>query len=100
MVWNKNGDYIRFAPAEQELQARRLEETLRQETIFNGPFIPTPNSSTTEAVVAAEFGALSLLMEMKTGYLENWDRWTGVDLFLLHGEGIARSVVTWLGQEP
>jgi hypothetical protein len=102
MVWNKDGDYIRFAPAEKERTARRLEKTLRQRTIFTGPFIPTPNSSTTEAVVAEEFGALSLLMEMKTGYLEKWGRWTGTDLFQLHGEGIARSVMDWLDlqEEP
>ena len=99
MVWNKDGDYIRFAPADQEETARRLEKALREKAIFTGPFIPTPNPLTTEAVVAQEFGALSLLMEMKTGYLEKWDRWTGVDLFLLHGEGIARSVATWLELE-
>jgi len=99
MVWNNDGDYIRFAPADKEEAARRLEETLRQKTIFTGPFILTPNSSTTEAVVAKEFGALSLLMEMKTGYLDKRDRWTGVDLFLLHGEGTARSAATWLELE-
>jgi hypothetical protein len=99
MVWNKDGDYIRFAPADQEETARRLEKALRQKAIFTGPFIPTPNSLTTEAVVAKEFGALSLLMEMKTGYLDKWDRWTGVDLFLLHGEGVARSAATWLELE-
>jgi len=96
MVWNQNGDYIRFAPAEREESARRLEEILRRETIFTGPFFPSQSSLTTESVVAREFGALSLLMEMKTGYLKERDRWTGIDLFLLHGEGVARSVHAWI----
>jgi hypothetical protein len=96
MVWNKDGDYIRFAPAEKEESARRLEKALREKTIFTGPFFPTTQTSTTEAVVASEFGALSLLMEMKTGFLDQQDRWTGVDLFLLHGAGIAPSVAAWL----
>jgi len=92
MVWNEEGDYIRFAPPGEEEQARRLEACLRRETIFTGPFDPTPTDLTTEAVVASETGALSLLMEMKTGYLENLNRWTGVDLFEAHGPDVARAI--------
>jgi len=92
MVWNEEGDYIRFAPPDEEAPARRLEACLRKETIFTGPFDPTPTDLTTEAVVASETGALSLLMEMKTGYLENLGRWTGIDLFEAHGPDLARAV--------
>jgi len=92
MVWNEEGDYIRFAPAEKEARARKLEEILRRNTIFDGPFFLTPNQETTEAVIAREFDALGLLMEMKTGYLENQNRWTGIDLFLEFGEDLARSL--------
>jgi len=92
MVWNEDGDFIRFAPPDREKPARRLEACLRKETIFTGPFDPTPTDLTTEAVVASETGALSLLMEMKAGYLENLGRWTGVDLFEAHGPGVARAV--------
>jgi murein tripeptide amidase MpaA len=91
MVWNEDGDYIRFAPAGREADVRRLEALLRQETIFTGPFEPAADSMATEAVVAAETGAVGLLMEMKTGYLKEQDRWTGVDLFLAHGSGLART---------
>ncbi len=92
MVWNDEGDYIRFAPADRGVAARRLETLLRQETIFTGPFDPAPDSKASEAVVAAETGALGLLMEMKTGYLEGRDRWTGIDVFLAHGRGLALAV--------
>ncbi len=91
MVWNDDGDYIRFAPADREADARRLEALLRKETIFTGPFEPAPDGNATEAVVAAETGALGLLMEMKTGYLSGPDRWTGIDVFLEHGRGLART---------
>ena len=91
MVWNDDGDYIRFAPANREGEARRLEAVLRKETIFTGPFEPAPDGKATEAVVAMETGALGLLMEMKTGYLNEPDRWTGIDVFLEHGRGLART---------
>jgi hypothetical protein len=91
MVWNDDGDYIRFAPADREADARRLEALLRQETIFTGPFERSPDEKATEAVVASETRALSLLMEMKTGYLHGQDRWTGIDVFLAHGRGMART---------
>ncbi len=90
MVWNEDGDYIRFAPATREAEARRLEALLRRETIFTGPFDPSTDPLNTESVVAAATGALSLLMEMKTGYLDNLGRWTGTDLFLAHGRNLAR----------
>jgi hypothetical protein len=93
MVWNEDGDYIRFAPTDREQEARRLETCLRNHTIFTGPFLPTNSNLSTESVVASETGALSLLMEMKTGYLDNLDRWTGVDLFKAHGPGIAEAVM-------
>jgi hypothetical protein len=92
MVWNDDGDYIRFAPAERAADARRLETLLRSETIFTGPFEPNPSAQATEAVVASETGALGLLMEMKTGYLDREARWTGIDVFLAHGRGLARTV--------
>lgn len=92
MVWNEEGDYIRFAPTDREEDAHRLETCLRRETIFTGPFLPTPTDESTEAVVASETGALSLLMEMKTGYLEDLGRWTGVDLFEEHGPNLARAI--------
>jgi hypothetical protein len=90
MVWNEDGDYIRFAPASREPEARRLELLLRKETIFTGPFDPSTDPKNTESVVASATGALSLLMEMKTGYLANLGRWTGTDLFLAHGRNLAR----------
>lgn len=91
MVWNDDGDYIRFAPAEQESRARRLEAILRRETTFSGSFTQAPDSTATEAVVAAQTGALALVMEMKTGYLDNLDRFTGKDIWLDHGRGLARA---------
>ncbi len=90
MVWNEDGDYIRFAPAARQADARRMEALLRRETIFTGPFDPSPDPGSTESVVASATGALSLLMEMKTGYLDNLGRWTGTDLFLAHGRNLAR----------
>jgi len=92
MVWNEDGDYVRFAPSGRTDDARRLESILRGETIYTGPFEPAPNAQATEAVVASRTGALSLLMEMKTGYLEGAQRWTGTDVFLAHGRGLARAV--------
>jgi hypothetical protein len=89
MVWNDEGDYIRFAPPAREAAARRLEFLLRKRTIFTGPFDPSPDPASTESVVAAETGALALLMEMKTGYLDNLQRWTGTDVFLGYGRGLA-----------
>ncbi len=92
MVWNDDGDYIRFAPEARLEDARRLEKILREDTIFTGPFEPAPNAAATESVVAAEFGGLGLVMEMKTGFLEKADRWTDIDLFLAHGRGLARAI--------
>ncbi len=92
MVWNDEGDYIRFAPAAHEAAARRLEKLLREETIFTGPFDPSQDPASTESVVAAETGALAFLMEMKTGYLDNLDRWAGTDTFLMHGRNLTRAV--------
>lgn len=100
MVWNEDGDYIRFAPAHREAEARVLERLLRESTVFTGPFLPAAGAEATEAVVAAETGALGLLMEMKTGYLEILDRWTGVDLFLAHGPGVVRAASAWLQAQP
>ncbi len=91
MVWNDDGDYIRYAPRERAADARRLESILRSETIYTGPFDPAPDDRATESVVAAGTGALSLVMEMKTGYLEGAQRWTGTDIFLAHGRGLARA---------
>jgi hypothetical protein len=96
MVWNEDGDYIRFAPPSMESEARRLETLLREETISSGPFDPTRSSDATEAVVADETGALSLLTEMKTGYLEDRGRWTSTDLFKEHGQGLARASARFL----
>ncbi len=100
MVWNDEGDYIRFAPVDRGADARRLEALLREETIFTGPFDPTPDSKASETIVAAETGALSLLMEMKTGYLSEPDRWTGVDVFLAHGHGLARAASRFFNHRP
>jgi hypothetical protein len=33
---------------------------------------------------------------MKTGYLENLDRWTGKDVWLDHGRGLARAAFRFL----
>ncbi|UCF36731.1 MAG: hypothetical protein JSU96_18270 [Acidobacteriota bacterium] len=90
MVWNEDGDYINFAPKEREAEARELETLLRDWTIFTGPFELTENGNATESVVAGATGALSLLMEMKTGFLEEQGRWTGVDLFVAYGESLAK----------
>ena len=98
MVWNDDGDYIRFAPAEQAAEARRLEALLRNMTIFTGPFESAPDAHATEAVVAADTGALSLLMEMKTGYLDGAGRWTGTDIFLAHGRGLAQTASRFFGK--
>lgn len=92
MVWNDEGDYIRFAPAAREAAARRLEKLLREETIFTGPFDPSTDPASTESVVAGATGALAFLMEMKTGYLDKLDRWSGTDTFLGHGQNLARVV--------
>jgi hypothetical protein len=92
MVWNDEGDYVRFSPAAREAAARRLEKLLRQQTIFTGPFDASTDPASTESVVAAETGALAFLMEMKTGYLDKLDRWAGTDTFLGHGQGLARVV--------
>jgi hypothetical protein len=96
MVNNKDGDYIRFASPKGEPDARRLEAILRKETAFIGPFDPSSSEQDTDAVVASETGALSLLLEMKTGYLENLDRWTGKDVWLDHGRGLARAAFRFL----
>jgi hypothetical protein len=98
MVWNDDGDYIRFASADRAADARRLELILRQNMIYTGPFESAPDSRATEAVVAADTGALSLLMEMKTGYLEGAGRWTGIDVFLDHGRGLAKAVSKYLDE--
>lgn len=99
MVWNDDGDYIRFAPATRATDAHLLETLLRAGTIFTGPFEPSPGDQATEAVVAAETGALSLLMEMKTGYLEGRGRWTGTDLFLAHGRDLALAALKLFEQK-
>jgi len=98
MVWNEDGDYIRFAPAEKEVSARTLERILGRETIFTGSFLPSTNLKATESVVAAELDTLGLLMEMKTGYLEGLGRWTGTDLFLAHGRNLARAIAAFFGE--
>jgi hypothetical protein len=100
MVWNEDGDYIRFAPSRRADEARRLESILRNDTVFSGPFEPTTGSQATEAVVAADTGALSLLMEMKTGFLERQQRWTGVDVFLEQGRGLALAARKLLAEQP
>ncbi len=92
MVWNDEGDYIRFAPVAREADARRLEKLLRKDTIFTGPFDASPDPGSTESVVARETGVLAFLMEMKTGYLANLGRWAGTDTFLRHGHDLARVV--------
>ena len=92
MIWNDDGDYIRFAPVEREDTARRLEKSLREGTIFTGPFDASQDPASTESVVAGETGALAFLMEMKTGYLANLGRWAGTDTFLRHGHDLARAV--------
>ncbi len=97
MVWNEDGDYISFAAPGGEAGARQLERILREETIFTGPFQPSSDDRNTDAVVAAETGALSLLLEMKTGFLESLDRWTGKDIWLAHGRGLARAAMRFLG---
>lgn len=99
MVWNEDGDYIRFAPEQAEPRARRLEKALREHTIFSGPFFASKDPLATESVVAAETGALSLLLEMKTGYLDDLQRWTGTDLFLAFGRDLARAVDAFLLEE-
>lgn len=96
MVWNDEGDYIRFAPAARAADARRLEGLLRRETIFTGPFDPSQDPASTESVVAEATGALAFLMEMKTGYLDNLGRWTGTDLFLGYGRSLAHVVSEFL----
>jgi hypothetical protein len=100
MVWNAEGDYIRFASPKGGAEARRLEQILRAETVFTGPFQPSASEQDTDAVVAAGTGALSLLLEMKTGYLESLDRWTGKDIWLDHGRGLARVAARFLGGKP
>ena len=99
MVWNEDGDYIRFAAAARDTEARRLEAILREETVFTGPFQPSTDDRDTDAVVAAETGALCILMEMKTGILEGLDRWTGKDIWLAHGRGLARAAMRYLAKD-
>lgn len=96
MVWNEDGDYISFAAPGGEAGARQLETILREETIFTGPFQPSADDRSTDAAVAAETGALSLILEMKTGFLESLDRWTGKDIWLAHGRGLARAAMRFL----
>jgi hypothetical protein len=99
MVWNEDGDYIRFAPAAREVEARRLEEILREETVYTGPFLPTLSDGSTEAVVSEITGAIGLLMEMKTGYLDVLDRFTGEDVWLDHGRGLALAASRFLTED-
>jgi hypothetical protein len=99
MVWNEDGDYIRFAPAAREGEARRLEEILREETVYTGPFLPTLSDGSTEAVVSEITGAIGLLMEMKTGYLDVLDRFTGEDVWLDHGRGLALAASRFLTED-
>jgi hypothetical protein len=96
MVWNEDGDYIRFAAPGGDVEARKLEAFLREETVYTGPFQLSSDEHDTDAVVAANTGALSLLIEMKTGYLESLDRWTGQDIWLNHGRGLARAAARFL----
>jgi hypothetical protein len=96
MVWNEDGDYIRFAAPGGEAEARSLEAILREETIYTGPFQLSSDEHDTDAVVAIDTGALSLLIEMKTGYLESLDRWTGKDIWL----SLARAAVRFLVEKP
>lgn len=96
MVWDEDGDYVRFAPKDQESRARRLESILRQEIAFTGSYTPSESDAATESVVAAETGALGLIMEIKTGYLERLDRFTGKDIWLAHGRGLARTARRFL----
>lgn len=99
MVWNEDGDYMRFAPAARETEARRLERILREETVFTGPFLTATSDQATEEVVAGMTGALGVMMEMKTGYLDILDRFTGNDLWLEHGPGLARAAMRFLAGE-
>jgi len=102
MVWNDDGDYIRFAPGNRQQEARRLEALLRARTVFSGPFDLSESDAATESVVASETGAVGLLMEMKTGYLENLGRWTGTDIFLRQGADLARVLLAYFaaGDQP
>lgn len=96
MVWNEGGDYMRYAPLSREKDAARLESLLREHTVFTGPYEKTTGLGATEHAVAREFGCMALLMELKTGYLEGLGRWTGRDVWLEHGPGVARAAVRWL----
>ena len=91
MVWNEDGDYVRFGPLSKEKEAHRMENLLRQELVYTGSFEGPRNEYSTDAVVGAEYGCLVLLMEMKTGYLDSLQRWTGKDIFLSYGPGLARA---------
>ncbi len=95
MVWNEDGDYIRFGPERMEREAHRMEKILRQELVYTGSFNKPRNGQSTEAAVGEEFGCLCLLMEMKTGYLESLERWTGKDIFLSYGPGLARAAARY-----
>ena len=103
MVWNDDGDYMIYGPKSMELDARRMEAILREELIYTGTF-NAPNdeegtAASTASVAGSEFGCLCLLMEMKTGFLDDLDRWTGKDIFLHTGRGLARAAARYVNQD-
>ena len=91
MVWNEDGDYMKFAPLSMQQEAHRLEKFFREELPYTGSFNEPGNKFATESAVSGEFGCLTILMEIKTGYLETFGRWTGKDTFISYGPGLARA---------
>jgi len=92
MCWNEGGAYIHFAPESKERRAAEFARYLAEETVFDGPVERPGRENATEKVVAAEFKALSFLLEMKVGYLASGERWAGIDTHLDYGRGLARAV--------
>jgi len=92
MCWTNGGAYIHFAPENKQRQATEFGEYLRDETVFDGPVEAPSRANATENVVAAEFKSLSILLEMKVGYLASVERWAAKDTHLDYGKGLARAV--------
>ena len=93
MRLTETGDYIDFAPGSKEGQAKLFGKYMTEETVFRGPIRKVSSESmSTTAVVAREFNTLSILIEMKVGYLSAVDRWAATELHLEYGKGLARAI--------
>ena len=94
MMMPETGDWMAFAANNRNDNGFLFGKYLKEETVFNGSVsehkLGSKTTSTTEAV-AIEFNTLSMIIEMKVGYLSSVDRWAAYDLHLDYGKGLARA---------